>query len=176
MDWGLAVGILGVAISAVTLWFVLLDRAERKRTMSRVSWSFGVTTTVHESANGRREHTATYLRLTNSGGSSGQIQASALVGATVIATDNALVPATVLPGSHHDFKIDRMPAFLTPDTWDAWLTPEKLTGDRKIETLAMLEHTSSDVASTIREYIVDRKVSNSRTVDPADPTLLEPVA
>lgn len=23
---------------------------------------------------------------------------------------------------------DRMTAFLTPDTWDAWLTPEKLTG------------------------------------------------
>ncbi|AQY02378.1 SOS response-associated peptidase family protein [Microbacterium foliorum] len=71
---------------------------------------------------------------------------------------------------------DRMPAFLTPDTWDAWLTPEKLTGDRKTEMLAMLENTSSDVASTIREHIVDRKVSNSRTVDPTDPTLLEPVA
>lgn len=71
---------------------------------------------------------------------------------------------------------DRMPAFLTPDSWDAWLTPEKLTGDRKAETLAMLEHTSSAVASTIREHIVDRKVSNSRTVDPTDPTLLEPVA
>jgi len=66
-----------------------------------------------------------------------------------------------------------MSAFLTPDTWDAWLTPEKLTGDRKAETLAMLEHTSSDVASTIREHIVDRKVSNSRTVDPTDPSLLE---
>ena len=37
---------------------------------------------------------------------------------------------------------DRMPVFLTPDTWDAWLTPEKLTGDRKTETLAMLEHLS----------------------------------
>ncbi|WP_083990634.1 SOS response-associated peptidase [Microbacterium arborescens] len=71
---------------------------------------------------------------------------------------------------------DRMPAFLTPDTWDAWLTPEKLTGDRKAETLAMLEHTSGRVASTIREHVVDRKVSNSRTVDPADPTLLDPVA
>ncbi|MEX0158615.1 MULTISPECIES: hypothetical protein [unclassified Microbacterium] len=40
----------------------------------------------------------------------------------------------------------------------------------------MLDHTSSDIASTIREHIVDRKVSNSRTVDPTDPTLLEPVA
>lgn len=106
MDWALAVGILGVLISAATLWFVLLDRAERRRTMRRVSWSFSVTSTVHETANGRREHTATVLRLTNSGGSSGQIQASTLIGATVIATDNPLVPATVLPGSHHDFKIE----------------------------------------------------------------------
>lgn len=76
---------------------------------------------------------------------------------------------------------DRMPAFLTSDTWDAWLTPEKLTGHRKAEMLAMLamlamlEYTSSDTASMIREHIVDRKVSNSRTVDPTDPTLLEPV-
>ena len=71
---------------------------------------------------------------------------------------------------------DRMPAFLMPDTWDTWLAPEKLTGDRKAETLAMLEHTSGDVASTIREHVVDRKVSNSRTVDSTDPSLLEPVA
>ncbi|WP_279303216.1 SOS response-associated peptidase family protein [Microbacterium sp. TPD7012] len=70
---------------------------------------------------------------------------------------------------------DRMPACLTPDTWDAWLTPEKLTGERKVETLALLEHTSADVAAPITEHIVDRKVSNSRTVDPTGPTLLEPV-
>lgn len=31
---------------------------------------------------------------------------------------------------------DRMPAFLTSDTWDAWLTPEKLTGDRKTRSEA----------------------------------------
>ncbi|WP_288870896.1 SOS response-associated peptidase [uncultured Microbacterium sp.] len=71
---------------------------------------------------------------------------------------------------------DRMPAFLTPDTWDPWLTPEKLTGERKVETLAMLEHTSSDVAATIREHVVDRKVNNSRTADATDPSLIEPVA
>jgi len=71
---------------------------------------------------------------------------------------------------------DRMPAFLTPDTWDAWLTPEKLTGARKVETLAMLEHTSADVAATITEHIVDRKVNNSRTADASDPSLIEPAA
>ena len=70
---------------------------------------------------------------------------------------------------------DRMPAFLTPDTWDAWLAPEKLTGQTKLDTLAMLDHTSADVAATLHGYVVDRKVSNTRTVDPTDPTLLAPV-
>lgn len=64
---------------------------------------------------------------------------------------------------------------LTPPSV-ARLSLEKLTGTAKLEALAMLEHTSSDVASTIREHIVDRKVNNSRTVDPTDPTLLQPVA
>lgn len=55
-------------------------------------------------------------------------------------------------------------------------TPKHGRCNRKTETLVMLEHTSSDVASTVREHIVDRKISNSRSVDPTDPTLLEPVA
>lgn len=71
---------------------------------------------------------------------------------------------------------DRMPAFLTPDTWGDWLTPERLTGDRKTEILAMLDHTSVDVAATIHEYVVVRKINNSRTVDSTDPSLIEPSA
>jgi hypothetical protein len=34
---------------------------------------------------------------------------------------------------------------------------------------------SEEVASTITTYEVDRKVNNSRTVDPRDPSLIEPV-
>lgn len=49
-------------------------------------------------------------------------------------------------------------------------------GDREVETLAAIEDISSDVAATILEHIVDCKVSNSRTVNPTDPFLLEPVA
>lgn len=56
-----------------------------------------------------------------------------------------------------------------------WLSPEKLTGTAKVEALAMLEHTSSDVASTIREHIVDCRVNNSRPVATTDPSLLQPV-
>lgn len=39
----------------------------------------------------------------------------------------------------------------------------------------MREHALSDVTSTIHEHVVDYKVSNSRTVDSIDPTLLVPV-
>ncbi len=71
---------------------------------------------------------------------------------------------------------DRMPAFLTPDTWEQWLDPAKLTGDAKADTLAMLDHTSADVAATIREHTVDRKVNNSRTADTTDPSLIAAVS
>ncbi len=70
---------------------------------------------------------------------------------------------------------DRMPAFLTHDTLDIWLDPAKLTGTAKTDVLAMLDQTSADMAATITEHIVDRKVNNSRTVDRTDPTVLAPI-
>ncbi len=106
MDWGLAVGIVGVVISGATLWFVLLDRVEHKRTVRRVVWAFNAPSTMHEVVNGQRTQTATVLRLANIGGSSGTLIGTALIGATVIQTDNPLVPGTVLPGTHHDFKVE----------------------------------------------------------------------
>jgi putative SOS response-associated peptidase YedK len=70
---------------------------------------------------------------------------------------------------------ERMPAFLTPDQYDRWLDAEKITDDaRRDELLAMLDGVSTEVASTITTYEVDRRVNNSRTVDPADATLIEP--
>lgn len=71
---------------------------------------------------------------------------------------------------------DRMPAFLTPDAMDAWLQPVKLDRDGRAEMLAHLEGSSADVAGTIQQYIVDRKVNNSRAVDTTDPTVIEPAA
>jgi putative SOS response-associated peptidase YedK len=71
---------------------------------------------------------------------------------------------------------DRMPAFLEPDVYSTWLSPEKLADDaQKDEMLALLEHVSAEVASTITTYPVDRKVNNSRTVDPGDETLIAPL-
>ena len=69
-----------------------------------------------------------------------------------------------------------MPAFLTPGTLDAWLDPAKLAGTAKTDMLSMLDHTSADMAATIREHVVDRKVSNSRAVDRLHPTVLTPVS
>jgi len=71
---------------------------------------------------------------------------------------------------------DRMPAFLTPDAMDSWLSPVKLDRGGRDEMLTILDGASADIASTIREHVVDRKVNNSRTVDPTDPTTIAPSA
>ncbi|HTL42529.1 MAG TPA: SOS response-associated peptidase [Pseudolysinimonas sp.] len=72
---------------------------------------------------------------------------------------------------------ERMPAFLTPDQFDRWLDPEKLTDEaRRDELLAMLDSASTKVAASITTYEVDRRVNNSRTVDPQDATLIDPAA
>lgn len=72
---------------------------------------------------------------------------------------------------------DRMPAFLTRDAYEEWLSPAKLTSDADRERmLGMLDAVSAEVASTLTSYEVDRRVNNSRTVDPSDPGLIEPLA
>lgn len=72
---------------------------------------------------------------------------------------------------------DRMPAFLEPGAYDRWLSPEKLVDDaQKQELLSLLEHVSTGVAATVTGFEVDRRVNNSRTVDPSDPSLIEPLA
>lgn len=79
---------------------------------------------------------------------------------------------------------DRMPAFLTRDLWDEWLNPVSLTvkGDtgasraNREALLAELVSSSDIVAGTVREHIVDQRVNNSRTADPHDPGLIEPVS
>jgi putative SOS response-associated peptidase YedK len=71
---------------------------------------------------------------------------------------------------------DRMPAFLLPDRYDEWLNPAKLdTESDREHTLSLLEVISDRVASTITTYEVDRRVNNTRAVDPSDPTLIDPI-
>jgi putative SOS response-associated peptidase YedK len=70
---------------------------------------------------------------------------------------------------------DRMPVFLPRDAWDEYLQPVKLDDAAKQNMLDLLVHESDAVASTITSYEVDRKVNNTRTVDPSDPTLIEPL-
>jgi putative SOS response-associated peptidase YedK len=71
---------------------------------------------------------------------------------------------------------DRMPAFLEPEVFDCWLEPGKWDDAQKIDALAMLTRVSEKVASTMTTYEVDRKVNNSRTADPLDASLIQPVA
>jgi putative SOS response-associated peptidase YedK len=67
---------------------------------------------------------------------------------------------------------DRMPVFLTSDTWGEWLSPEKLTV--KEEMLALLDHSSLEVAASLSAYPVNRRLNNVRSIDPYDPSLIEP--
>ena len=69
---------------------------------------------------------------------------------------------------------DRMPVFLTPDVWEQWLRPEKISD--KEEAFSMLEHSSVAVAKTVTAYPVARVVNNVRTLDREDPRLIEPVS
>lgn len=69
---------------------------------------------------------------------------------------------------------DRMPAFLAPDSWGNWLNPEKLV--EKDDVLAMLDRSSATVAAILRSHTVDRRVNSVRTVDPQDPSIIEPIA
>lgn len=69
---------------------------------------------------------------------------------------------------------ERMPAFLTPAAVDDWLDPVKLDRNAREGMLALLNAASADVAGSITQHIVDRKVNSTRTADPDDQTLIEP--
>jgi putative SOS response-associated peptidase YedK len=80
-------------------------------------------------------------------------------------------PARDASGEIHD----RMPVFLEPSAWDDYLDPAKLDDAGKQHMIDFLSTESERVASTIAAYEVDRRVNNSRTVDPSDPTLIQPL-
>ena len=80
-------------------------------------------------------------------------------------------PARDASGEVHD----RMPVFLERSTWDEYLSPEKLDDAGKDAMIDLLTTESERVASTITTYQVDRRVNNSRGIDPHDPTLIDPL-
>lgn len=69
-----------------------------------------------------------------------------------------------------------MPAFLESDVWDEYLSPDERDDTGKADMIQLLTVESDRVAGMITSYDVDRKVNNTRTADPTDPTLIEPVA
>ena len=70
---------------------------------------------------------------------------------------------------------DRMPAFLEPEVYARWLEPVTWDDAQKEEAVRMLTEVSAEVASTITTHEVDRRVNNSRTADPGDASLIEPI-
>jgi putative SOS response-associated peptidase YedK len=69
--------------------------------------------------------------------------------------------AHVAPGEVHD----RMPAFLTPDGYDAWLDTGR-GGLGADELLSLLDHESHAVAAELEQYEVARAVNNVRNTGP----------
>ena len=80
-------------------------------------------------------------------------------------------PARDASGEIHD----RMPVFLERSAWDEYLDPAKLDENKKQAMTGFLAEESDRVAGTITSYEVDRRVNNSRAVDPQDPTLIQPL-
>lgn len=70
---------------------------------------------------------------------------------------------------------DRMPVFLDRDEWAEWLNPAPLDAGGMEELAARASAVSERVAGTISEYEVDRRVNNSRAIDPTDAGLIAPV-
>lgn len=81
-------------------------------------------------------------------------------------------PARDASGEIHD----RMPVFLERSAWDDYLDPQRLDEAAKEDLVDFLAGESEKVAAHIESYEVDRRVNNSRAIDPADPTLIEPLA
>lgn len=71
---------------------------------------------------------------------------------------------------------DRMPVFLEPDVREEFLTPHKLDEAGKQHMVELLTAESEKVAASIVGYEVDPRVNNSRTVDPGDASLIDPLA
>lgn len=59
---------------------------------------------------------------------------------------------------------------------DAWLEPVKLDRPGRESMLALLDGSSTAIASTIEQHVVDRKANNTRTVDRDALTVIAPAA
>lgn len=80
-------------------------------------------------------------------------------------------PARDASGEIHD----RMPVFLEPSAWDEYLDPAKLDEQGKERMVDFLTTESERTSPGITSYEVDRRGNNSRTIDPGDPTLIDPL-
>ena len=70
---------------------------------------------------------------------------------------------------------DRMPVFLPRAAWERFLDPGRLSSDAAVALAADLEGIAADAAGQITAYEVDRRVNSSRTADPRDASLIDPV-
>ncbi|MSS44573.1 SOS response-associated peptidase [Cutibacterium sp. WCA-380-WT-3A] len=71
---------------------------------------------------------------------------------------------------------DRMPVFLTEADSEEWLDPGRLNSVQARGLAAHIGQARETIARELRIDQVDRRINSVRTIDPADPLLIEPVA
>lgn len=71
---------------------------------------------------------------------------------------------------------DRMPVFLPADAWDEYLSPEALDDAGRAHMVERIHEASDRVAPSITTFEVDPKVNSTRRVNPADASLIKPIA
>lgn len=71
---------------------------------------------------------------------------------------------------------DRMPVFLPADAWDEYLNPEPLDDVGRAGLVERIHEASDRIAPTITTLEVDPRVNSTRHIDPADASLIEPIA
>lgn len=70
---------------------------------------------------------------------------------------------------------DRMPVFLTEEALDEWLWPGRLDHGEGEELVQLAGAQARQVAGTLGSRRVSPRVNSVRSIDPGDPTLIEPM-
>lgn len=70
---------------------------------------------------------------------------------------------------------DRMPVFLTEEILDEWLVPGTLDPTETMGLVRLAGEQARRIATSLNSHLVDPRINSVRRIDPADPTLIDPV-
>lgn len=70
---------------------------------------------------------------------------------------------------------DRMPAFLSPSAIEQWIQPRALDSAERASLMELVLDDSAALAGHITSHPVGPAIKNTRTANPADPALIQPM-